>query len=186
MASSNSPPLQRPARWLIGIAASPREYETFLRIRDLDVGPWMPIVHKQRRAGRNRLRDVVEPLARPYFFVPSTLSDQEYHDVLHTRGVIGFLKFRGRPAVCRDAELNRFRREEQRLEQLRQKRIAESGQGRHYMIGEQVRITIGFSLVEASVHSIDDRGRVEVRLTEGTLFGREIVPVDMMHIRPAP
>lgn len=173
----------RPSHWLIGIAQSAREVGTVERIGDLGIGPYLPLVIKQRRAGRNRLREVPEPLLRPYFFVPTTITDQDYHDILNTRGVIRFLEFDGRLAVVRDAELDRARAEERYCEERRLRRILESGQGPRFIIGEEVKITVGFATMHASVHKIGAK-RIKVKLSGTTLFGRDVVEVDLAHIQP--
>jgi transcription antitermination factor NusG len=176
----------RPEYWLIVIAESLREFHAVSRIEDLRLGidPYLPTVCKQRRAGRNRLRDVVEPMYRPYFFVPATLTDQQFNAVRCTRGVLDYLIVDGYPAIVRNAEVEKVRARERQIELLRQQRLSGCGNSQ-YVIGEAVRISIGFTRLSGNVHTIDARGRVGVKLAGGVrLFGRDVVAVELTHIQP--
>lgn len=178
-------PIVAPDFWLIGVATPPHETETCERVRDLGIPFYLPIVQKQRRAGRGRVVDIVEPLIRSYFFVPASITQDEYTEIRHTRGVSDFLQMDGKPAVIRERELERIRKEEQRREALRQRRILTSGQGPRYIVGEAVTINVGFLQLDAKVDAIPSPGRVKVKLEGMTLFGRNVVEVDLAHIRPA-
>lgn len=172
-------------RWLIGIAEAPREYLICQRIRESGVELYLPIEHKQQRAGRGKVRDIVQPILRPYFFVPASISDYEFSYIRHSRGVRGFLEIDGKPAVMRESELTRVRYQEDQLAQRRRRRIIESGQGPHFIVGEAVEITVGSVRVEGTVYSVG-LARAEVKLNGITIFGRDVVEVDLTHIAPAP
>lgn len=174
----------RPSHWLIGIAEPARECDTCRRLEDIGIGTYLPIVVKQRRIGRNRVRDVTVPLLQPYFFVPASITDREYYDVLNTRGVVDFLAINGKPAALREGELARVRYHEERFEQLRLDRILKSGKGPRFIVGEDVKITVGFAILDAEVHAIGTN-KIKVKLKEGTLFGRDVVEVDLGHIHHA-
>ena len=171
--------------WLIAIAEPPHEWHICERIRAGGVELYLPIEHKQQRAGRGRLRDVILPILRPYFFVPASISDAQFIWVKHTPGVRGFLEIDGKPAVMRDKELERVRYQEATREQARRRRIIERGEGALFMVGEPVEITVGFARVRGSVHSVG-LSRAEVKLEGMTLFGRDVVEVDLAHMVPAP
>lgn len=181
------PPAEtRPERWLIGMAYAGREYATCRRIEDeVGIAVYLPFEIKQRRAGRNRLVDIVVPLLRTYFFVPAAIDDRSYHDVKHTNGVLDFLQINGKPGVIRDTELKWAREKELASEQLRRRRILQSGQGPRFMIGEAVKVSVGFAALDAVVHEIPSDKRVRVRLNEGAMFGRDVVEVDLSHLKSA-
>jgi transcription antitermination factor NusG len=184
--SDASPPAPRPSHWLIVIAKAQRECATCQRFGDLElqIDPYIPIVTRQRRAGRNRVRDVEEPMLRPYFFVPAVLSDEQFQAVRSTPGVMDFLWLNDRLAILPDSEIQRVAAEERRIEQLRRQRLGGCGDSR-FMIGEEVDVTVGFVRMRAKVHTIDARGHVKVRLAGTTLFGRDVIEVDLDHILPA-
>ena len=172
--------------WLIGIAAPPQEAQTAARLIAAGIEIYLPIAHKQQRAGRGRLRDVAVPLLRPYFFVPAHITDAQFILVRHAPGVRGFLELDGRPAVLAEAELSRLRSHEARLEAARRQRIAERGQGPHFMIGEAVEIAVGFARLKGAVHALHAGARAAVKLEDGmTLFGRDVIEVALTHLAPA-
>jgi transcription antitermination factor NusG len=175
---------ERPSRWVIGIAAAGREYAICQRIEENeDFGIYLPIEVKQRRAGRNRLANIVVPLIRPYFFVPASITDEQYHHIKNTPGVFDFLQIDGRLAVIRDRELDRARLQEFDSEQKRLRRILGRGSSEHFAIDEPVRIDVGFTSFDATVHSIKGR-KIEVDLgPQCLLFGKRIVEVDLAHIK---
>lgn len=176
---------RRPARWLIGIAAAGAEYTVCRRIEDeVGIEVYLPFEVKRRRLGRNRVVDVVVPFFRTYFFVPASISDADYHGVRFTHGVRDFLQIDRKPCVIRDSELDRVRLQEQDAEQRRRRRFFQSGEGPQFMVGEEVKVTIGFSELDATVHEIS-RKRIRVKLAAGTLFGRDVVEVDLGHISQA-
>jgi hypothetical protein len=53
------------------------------------------------------------------------------------------------------------------------------------MIGEPVRITVGFASARGSVHRLVGLARAEVKLEGMTLFGRNVVEVDLAHMARA-
>lgn len=173
-----------PSHWLIGVAEPPHEDRTCQRIRHAGVPVYLPVEHKQQRAGRRKLRDVVLPFLRPYFFVPASITDEQYLLVKHTRGVVGFLEIDSRPAVMRDAELVRARYRERVYEENRRRRILERGEGPHFMVDEQVEIMVGTARVSGTIHSVGG-DRATVKLSGITLFGREVVEVDLAHLAPS-
>lgn len=180
--SFRHPPAEaRPSHWLIGIAFAGREYATCRRLEDLHIEVYLPFKIIQRRAGRSRVVDVVVPLLRPYFFVPASISDDQYLDVKHTAGVFDFLQVEGKRAVIKDRELERARYQEITAEQKRQKRILESGKGKHFIVGEAVNVKVGFATLDGHVDAVSQR-KVKVKLCEGQLFGRDVVEVDLGHI----
>lgn len=171
--------------WLIGIAQPPHEWKVCEEIRAGGVDLYLPIELKQQRAGRGKLRDVVQPILRPYFFVPATITDDQYIWVKHTPGVRGFLEVGGKPAFMRDSELKRVRYQEMTRDQARRRRDIERGKGPLFIVGEAVEIAVGFANLRGSVHSVG-LARAEVQLETGvTLFGRSVVEVDLAHLSPA-
>lgn len=166
--------------WLIGVAAPPHEAGICGRLRESGIDIYLPIAFKQQRAGRGKLRDVVVPILRPYFFVPASITDAEFVEIRHARGVTGFLEIEGKPAVMGDAQLKRVRYYEATLEQERRRRIIERGQGDHFMVGEAVEVAVGFARMYGVVHSVSST-RAEVKL-DIVLFGREVVEVDLAHL----
>lgn len=168
---------------MIGIAFAGREYASCRRIQEeLGIDVYLPFKIVQRRAGRNRVADVVSPLLRCYFFVPASISDQQFHDVKHTAGVFDFLQIEGKAAVIRDKELDRARYQEITAEQKRQRRILRSGKGKHFMVDEAVSVRVGFASLDGYVDAVSPR-KIKVRLCEGSLFGRSVVEVDLGHIQ---
>lgn len=180
----HQPAIDEDARWLIGIASVGQEYSTCRRIEEeRPIGIYLPFKVLQRRAGRNRVVDVVRALMPSYFFVPACITDADYSHVRNTPGVFDFLQVNGKPAVIRDRELARARRQEREAEEKRQRRLLETGKAKHFIPGEPVSVNVGFVVLEAVVHAVGAK-RVEVDLgTEVTLFGRRVVEVDLAHIK---
>jgi transcription antitermination factor NusG len=166
------------------IARSSFELDACRRIEELQlsIDPYLPLVRKQRRIGRNRLVDVEVAMLQNYFFVPATVDDEQYNAIRFTPGVLDFLKSGGiKPSIMRDSELERVRYRERLIRKEWEKRAAEVKSDR-FMIGENVQLRVGFVRRDASVHAIDARGRIEIKLAEGTLFGRDVIPVDPGHL----
>lgn len=171
--------------WLIGIAEAPHEWQICQRLIADGIDLYLPVEIRQQRAGRGKLREVMQPIFRPYFFVPARITDEQFLWIKHTPGVRGFVEVGDKLAFVPNAELQRVRYVEGTFDQERRRRDIERGKGLHFIVGEPVEITVGFARVRGSVHSIGP-ARAEVKLEGITLFGRDVVEVDLAHMTPAP
>jgi transcription antitermination factor NusG len=169
-----------PLRWHIVITEFSRERTTVERIEELGLRPYLPVLHQQVLAGRQRKRDVEVAMFRSHIFVPMPLDESSWHRVRATRGVRDFLTTDGqKPALLRDLAIEDIRRTEARVDAKYRRRLATEEQT-PYRKGRKVWAELlpsPFNKLLATIEGLDDRGRVNV-LLEIELLGRRSWPVE--------
>lgn len=82
--------------WFVVWTESRAEKKVETRLAALGLAPWLPTV-KERHRWSDRWREVVCPLFPGYLFAQTR--SVEWHNVLHTPGVLTVVKREGRPAL---------------------------------------------------------------------------------------
>jgi transcription antitermination factor NusG len=162
-------------RWRIAVAEAGREKSTLQRLQDLElnINPYLPLLHKQVAAGRGRKRDVDTAMFPSYLLIPMPDDDEIWHEVLATRGVRGFLSHELSPAAVEAIRLREREIDAKRLQRL-------AAEGKYPLpIGAQVWVKdlLPFQALLANVQSYDARGRAEV-LLQLEVLGRKLWAIE--------
>jgi len=161
-------------RWHIVATEPAREKAVLERLRERELKPYLPVLHREVRAGRLRKRPVALPMFPCYLFVPLSSDPDAGRLVRSVRGVHDFLMVdHKRPALLSDEAIEAIRLTEGINDTKWLHGLAKCG-ALPYKVGEQVWVKhlMPFRALLATVASFDARGRVEV-LLEMELLGRK-------------
>ncbi len=173
--------------WRIAVTEPGRERTTVERLKDLRLGlkPYLPLEHRHEAAGRGRKREVALPMFKSYVFIPMPDSDEIWHEVLHVRGLQGFLSNADRlPKMLPPAELEKIRLQEFKLDAKRLQRLAAAGDcPLPIRTRVWVKDLLPFQAMLGKVVGYDRRGRAEVELDEAVL-GRKFFFIELLRLEP--
>lgn len=168
-----------PGFWHIVVTEPAREKSTIERLRDLELKPYLPLIHKTIPAGRRRRREIEVAMFPCYLFVQLALGPAAWRQVRGVRGVHDFLLVdNDRPAILSDEAVEAIRWEERGLDAKRLQRLSIAGKG-PFEIGERVWVKdmLPFTTLLANVAGYDARSRVQV-LLDMEILGRKEWPIE--------
>lgn len=168
-----------PRFWHVVVTEPSREKSTLERLQDLQLKPYLPLIHKTVPAGRRRKRSIEVAMFPCYLFVHLPLGPRYWREVRGTRGVHDFLLVdNDRPALLTEDAVEAIRWKERGLDAKRLQRLSIEGKG-PFEVGERVWVKemLPFTTLLANVSGYDARGRVEV-LLEIEILGRKLWPIE--------
>lgn len=168
-----------PTWWHIIITEPAREKSTVARLQDLQLKPYLPMIHKRIAAGRRRVRDIEVAMFPCYLFLPLQLSPEAWSRVRGVRGVQDFMLVdQRRPALLPEELIEAIRWEERSLDAKRLQRLTLAGES-PFKFRDRVWVKdmLPFTTLLAKVAGFDARGRIEV-LLEVEVLGRKIWPIE--------
>jgi transcription antitermination factor NusG len=159
-------------RWHIVITERARERPTLMRLEDIGLKPYFPVVHKQQLAGRGRKREIEEPMFLNRLLVPLPLDVEAWRRVRNVRGVEDFM-FEGRkPALLHEMVIEEIRKTQGKEDAKYLRELARRAKS-PYQKNRPVWAELMLQKLLGKIHGRDARGRIEV-LFEVEIFGRQI------------